>query len=327
MRTNLFRGLLAFAVLLTVSAMPAAAQSIMRGKVVDTQGKPVQGAIVSFQAEGEGANRKTTTRTDRNGDFIQVGLQSGAYVVTAVKEGEGAGTASTKARVTQSENPPVNLTLGQNLAPLAGGGGAPAVDDREVKAVQAAAATALEALKGGRWDEAITKFNEVVAKAPKCSDCYHNLGIAYVQKQDLAQAETAFNKANEIKPNAESYTALANLYTQQRKTDLAAQATQKATELAAASPGGASAGASYNLAASLFNTGKFAEAKTQLDAAVKTDPNFADAYYLLGMTHLNLGQIPDAVTALEKYLQLSPNGSKAAEVKQSLPALQAMVKK
>ena len=45
------------------------------------------------------------------------------------------------------------------------------------------------------------------------------------------------------------------------------------------------------------------------------------------MTSLNLGQIPDAVSALEKYLQLDPNGSHAAEVKQSLPALQAMVKK
>ena len=45
------------------------------------------------------------------------------------------------------------------------------------------------------------------------------------------------------------------------------------------------------------------------------------------MTALNLGQIPDAVAALEKYLQLDPNGPKAAEVKASLPALQAMVKK
>ena len=45
------------------------------------------------------------------------------------------------------------------------------------------------------------------------------------------------------------------------------------------------------------------------------------------MTALNLGQIPDAVAALEKYLQLDPNGPKAAEVKTSLPALQAMLKK
>jgi hypothetical protein len=45
------------------------------------------------------------------------------------------------------------------------------------------------------------------------------------------------------------------------------------------------------------------------------------------MTALNLGDIPVAVAALEEYLKVDPNGSKAAEVKASLPALQGMLKK
>ena len=50
MRTHLFRGAMALAVLLTVSAVPALAQSVVRGKVVDAQGKAVADATVLFEA-------------------------------------------------------------------------------------------------------------------------------------------------------------------------------------------------------------------------------------------------------------------------------------
>jgi len=91
--------------------------------------------------------------------------------------------------------------------------------------------------------------------------------------------------------------------------------------------GGGNAEAAYNQGVILFNAQKFAEAKTQFETATKADPNHALAHYQLGMTALNLGQFQDAVTALEAYLKIDPNGPKAAEVKGSLPALQAMVKK
>ena len=77
----------------------------------------------------------------------------------------------------------------------------------------------------------------------------------------------------------------------------------------------------------LFNSGKFAEAKTQFEAATKADPNMAMAQYQLGMTALNLGQIPEAISALEAYLKVDPDGPRAAEVKAALPALQGMLKK
>jgi hypothetical protein len=59
MRTTLFRAVLALAVVLAVTA-PAAAQSVVRGKVVDAAGKPVEGATVSIEATE--ANRKARPR-------------------------------------------------------------------------------------------------------------------------------------------------------------------------------------------------------------------------------------------------------------------------
>ena len=116
MRTHLIRGVMALAVLLAVSAVPALAQSVMRGKVVDGQGKPVPDAVVLFEAND--ANRKTQTKTDRNGDFLQVGLSSGAYKVTASKD--GVGTQTLQANVRQGQNNPLNFTL----APAGAGGAA-----------------------------------------------------------------------------------------------------------------------------------------------------------------------------------------------------------
>ena len=320
MRTNLFRGVLALAVLLTLSVAPALAQSIVRGKVLDASNKPVEGATITF--ESEGTNRKAETKTDKKGEFLQVGLSSGPWKVTANKDGIGVQTLPTNV----SQGRPSELTFHISPAGNAAAGGA--ADKAAIAAVQASAAAGTAAIQAGRNDEAIEKFNEVIAKLPTCADCYYNIGIANANKQAWADAETAFKKATELKPDyRDAYTGLANVYNQQRKYDLAQAAGAKAAELSAGAAGGGGAEASYNQGVIMFNSGKYAEAKTAFEASTKADPMYAPAFYQLGMTSLNLGQIPDAVAALEKYLQLDPNGSKAAEVKASLPALQAMIKK
>jgi len=316
MRTNLFRGVVAVAVLCGVSVAPALAQSVVRGKVTDAQGMPVADATVLFEAVD--ANRKTQTKTDKNGDFLQVGLSSGAYKVTATKDKVGTQTKNTNVR--QGPNNPLAFTLSASS-------GVSSADKEAAAAIQASAGAAVEAMKAGRHDEAIAKFQEVIAKVPNCVDCYYNIGVSQMAKQQYTEAEASFKKAIELKPdNADAYTALANLYNSQKKFDLASEASANAAKYAGGG-GGGNAESSYNQGVILFNAGKFAEAKTQFESATKTDPNHAMAQYQLGMTSLNLGQIPDAVAALEAYLKADPNGPKAAEVKAALPALQQMLKK
>jgi tetratricopeptide (TPR) repeat protein len=318
MRTYLFRGVVVAAVLCVVSVAPALAQSVVRGKVADAQGKPIPDATILFEATD--ANRKTQTKTDKNGDFLQVGLASGAYKVTASKD--KVGTQTLNLNVRQGPNNPLNFTLSASS-------GISAADKEAAAAIQANASAAVEAMKAGRHDEAIAKFNEVLTKLPTCADCYYNIGVANAAKQNYSEAETAFKKAIELKPDsADAYTGLANIYNAQKKFDLAADASASAAKYAATSPGGgAGAEAAYNQGVILFNAGKFPEARAQFEAATKADPNMAIAQYQLGMTSLNLGQIPEAVAALEAYLKVDPNGPKAAEVKAALPALQQMLKK
>jgi Flp pilus assembly protein TadD len=313
MRTHLYRGVLALAVALVFSA-PAFAQGIVKGKVVDDKNQPVADAKVTIS----GPARNAETKTNNKGEYVQVGLQSGAYTVTVVKDKVGQAAA----KVTVSQGTPVE----QNFTLTATSGMSP-----EQKAVQEAAASAIESLRAGKDDEAIAKLNDVVTKIPNCSDCYYNLGLAYTHKQDWPSAEAALKKAIELKPTSpDPYNGLANVYNAEKKFDEALAANQKATELAATAPGGGGGGsaeATYNQGVVLFNAGKYPEAKEQFAAATKADPNNANAFYQLGMTSLNLGQIQDALDALQTFMKLAPNDPKASQVQGSIPALQQMLKK
>ncbi|MSO45150.1 MAG: tetratricopeptide repeat protein [Acidobacteria bacterium] len=313
MRTNLRRALLVIAVVLAAS-VPAFAQGIVRGTVVDAEGKPVEGATVLIENVASG--RKAETKTDRSGSFLQVGMSSGGYTVTATKD---TLTATLKANVGQARPAVLQFTLTRTS-------GLSPAEAKAQAAMAALATSALASLKAGNDDEAIRQFNEIVATIPTCADCYYNLGMAYAKKQQYPQAEAAFLKVTELRPDSgEAFAGLANVYNAQKKYDLAAAAGAKAQSLAGS--GGGSAEATYNNGVILFNSQKFAEAKTQFEAAVKIDPNMAMAQYQLGMTSLNLGDIALAVSSLEAYMKIDPTGPKSAEVKTALPALQGMLPK
>jgi tetratricopeptide (TPR) repeat protein len=311
MRTHLFRGVLVAAVAL-VFAAPAFAQSIVKGTVVDAQGKPVANAVILFEAEG--AARRTETKTNAKGEFLQVGLPGGNYTVTATS---GNLKQSAKISVRQGENRPVALQLGV-------AGGLSEEDKKAQAAVSAVANEAVAAMQAGNNDLAITKFEEVLAKVPTCSDCLYNMGVAYTKKTEYDKAEEAFKKVLVIKPDhADAYSGLANVYNAQKKFDLAVQMSQKATELSAANGGAAGGNAEqlYNQGVTLWNAQKYAEAKALFDQAVKIDPKMSLAWYQLGMANLNLGAIPEAKAAFQGYLTADPNGPKAAEVQAFLKQL------
>jgi tetratricopeptide (TPR) repeat protein len=309
MRTTLIRGVLVLTAVLAVSA-PALAQSIVRGKVVDAQGKPIEGAIVTIEAVE--ASRKAETKTNRNGEFLQVGLQSGRYRVTATKDNL---KQQLEANVTQGR--PSELQF--QLTPVSG---LTPEQIKEQQQLQTLASGAIASMKSGNDDEALRQFQEITTKLPNCADCYYNMGVIYTKKQQWDQAEKAFQEVAKLRPNApDAFTGLANVYNAQKKFDLAAEASSKAAAMSGAAGGGASAEASFNQGVILWNAGKFAEAKEQFELAVKADPKMAMAQYQLGMANLNLGQIPQARAAFEAYLQADPNGPKSAEVKGFLSQL------
>ena len=276
-------------------ALPAAAQNLVVGTVKDVKGQPVEGATVTISQPSSG--RKYNTITGKDGTYTQVGLIAGLYQIVVTKEGVGTSKGNVNVR---GGRVPANFVLGIT----AGEGLSKAFNE----GVAASAA--------GNFDEAIAKFNEALKTNPQCADCYYNIGVANAGKKDLDKAEEAYNKANEVKPSAEAYNGLVNIYTAQRKFDAATEAGKKAAELSAATPGGgASPDALYNQGVILWNAGKIAEAKAQFEQAIAAKPDHAEAHYQLGMALVNEGNLKGARAEFDTYVKLAPNGPNAAQAK------------
>jgi tetratricopeptide (TPR) repeat protein len=297
-------------------ALPAAAQGRVQGTVTDAQGQPIDGAAVSI--EQDGTNRHFDMKTDKKGEFMQIGLSSGKYKVTATKDKL---TASQEVQISQSRPATAKLVLGASAAASPG---------------EAAAATALRkvldeaiaASNAGKYDEAIAGFQKAIESNASCFACYYNIGYNQAQKKDYDNAEASYKKAIELKADyADAYAGLASIYNAQRKFDQAAAAGAKASELSSTVGGGntASGGADalYNQGVILWNGGKVADAKKAFESAIQANPNHAEAHYQLGMALVNEGNLAGAGNEFDTYLKLAPNGPNAVTAK----ALVAQLKK
>ena len=291
-----------------VTAAPVLAQtSMVKGKVTDIEGKAVEKATVTIEFKGGQPGTREVT-TNRRGEFIQVGLQPGPYLITASKEGVGVSEQEIVVRL--GDAPELVLAL----RPASGAASAEDLKFRQLFDEGAQAAGADD------YDQAIAKFSEAVGMRDDCYACYMNLGSAYYEKKDTAKAEESFKKAAEISPNeSRPYQALADLYNAAGKRSEAADMASKAASLGTA--GGSSAADLYNQGVILWNAGKMPEAKAQFEAAVKADPNYADAQYWLGMATLNAGDMANAAQYFENYLKLAPTGQFAEQAKGVLGSL------
>ena len=305
------------AVLSLAFVSPALAQStgMIRGVVKDATGKTVEGAKVNIDAEA--SNRHFETKSDKKGEFIQIGLAPGAYKVVAEKDKIASGPSPVTVRI--AAGAPITLVLG---------GGAGGVNP-EVAAKTAALKKTFEegvtASRAGNHDAAIASFQAAAELNPTCYDCYYNIAFSESQKKDYEKAEVAYKKAIELKADyAEAYSGLANVYNATRKFDLAAAASGKAMELSgsgAGSAGGGNADAMFNQGVILWNAGKIADAKKQFEGAIAANPNHAESHYQLGMALVNEGNLAAATTEFETYLKLAPTGPNAATAKGILGSL------
>jgi tetratricopeptide (TPR) repeat protein len=306
--------LVTFMALVAVAlAVPAFAQNgMVKGTVQDEKGAPVDGAKVTIVQNG-GTGRKFETKSDRKGEFIQIGLPSGSYNVAAEKDK----MASPPAAVNVAANRPAELAIVVSAA----GGANTKASKEAAEALKKIFDDGVALSNGGKHQEAIAKFQEGVAANSACADCFTNIGFSYMQLKDYPKAEEAYKKATEIRPNdAAAFNGLANVYNAQKKFDEAQAASAKATQLAGGAGGAGSADALFNQGVILFNGGKSNEAKPLFEQAVAANPNHAEAYYMLGMASAG-SDLKAARAAFEKYLQLSPSGQNAGMAKQFLDAL------
>jgi tetratricopeptide (TPR) repeat protein len=312
---------LAAVALVAIVAAPASAQTgQIKGKVVDAQNKPVDGATVTI-AQADGASNQKWTLKTKKGEYMQIGITPGQYKVTAEKDG-----------LSQTFNTRIGLDLVEvNFTLRPGGGGG----DVSKEAAAKAAALQTKFKEGatladeGKYDEAITKFTEVLTDVPKCGECYSNIGQVYSLKKEYDKAEEAYKKALEISPNsADAYNGLATVYNAQKKFKEAQEMSAEATKRMAAVPGGGggSATALYNQGVISWNANDFAKAQEHFSAAIAADPKHGESHFMLGRVYLNLGKLGEAAKEFETYGKVTPNGPNAKEAASNFEMLKQYIK-
>ena len=314
-RLNRLMVLLLVSALTVAVAVPVNAQNSSRiyGVITDAEGNPVPGASIEIDFTG-GLNRNFSLTSNEDGEYIQVGLSSGPYNVVVTSDEHGVTARN------------LTLTVGQefelDIEYLPPG----AVDreflsDEDLAKLEAAEATAagfadgVEAANRGDWDEAASAFASAAEAIDDCGDCYRNLGIVELRRENYEEAEGHLRRATEIDPSdAAAFTALADVYNAQRRFDEAGQASAAARE--ASGGGGAAggdAGAVFDQALIAWNAGRIDDARGLFEQTLALDPEHGEANYWMGMASLNGGLIPEAVTFMRTYVEREPDGRFAAE--------------
>jgi hypothetical protein len=157
-------------------AATAAAQGRIMGVVLDTNGRPIKGAIIRAQ-NPDTSSREWTAATDDRGRFVLLGLRlSPSWRFIA--EAPGFFSSEGSAPVRSNFGPPLTFNLRRDPGPIPG---ALAKDIQE----QLDAAKALR--DAGRHDQAITAYQGIYSRNSKLT--HVNLVIAEVYRQKAEQEQ------------------------------------------------------------------------------------------------------------------------------------------
>ncbi len=309
---------IAFAFLLSLGAMPAAAQTARVDVLVldPQQGKPWPGVILTLKNE-QGQTQEQIT--DDKGRATFAGLRSGSFTLNfKVKEKDKPEPRQfweTAFRLSSGQEERLTFDFKKELEKQTGAQaearkkqeeeskkfegmkthfdqGRAALD--QARQMQADAAKAPADQRGSMTDQAkqlrqqaITEFQAAQAAAGEKEENLHlimaNLALAYEANGQYAEAEAAYMKALELKPTQTNYVVgLGNVQARQGKVTEAMTSCEKTATTGAAD----SATCYRNIGIILYNSNKLKEAIEPFKKATTLDPSNADQWYLLGASLL-----------------------------------------
>ena len=324
-------------ILLLALAAPVVAQNrIVQGKVTDDKGEPIVGAQITIQAM-DSKSRQYVTKTDKKGTYIYMGIAAGDYRVIARAKGFSP-TYKQPVRPTIQDASVIDL----QMTPGPEGKLPFELSDQEREQmekeaekakqrkessaeVQAMFDSGLKLASEGKNEEAIAEFKKALEKDPEQPNIMANMADSYSKLNKNDEALEIYKKAIGLRPDdAALYTNMGVILSKMGKDAESQEAFKKAASLNPAS----SAQNFYNIGATLVNNGKTDEAAESFKQAIAADPNFAEAYYQLGMCLSGKTEtMPDAIKAFESYLKIGKKPDEIETAKQIIDVLQKSIKK
>jgi O-antigen ligase/Flp pilus assembly protein TadD len=171
----------------------------------------------------------------------------------------------------------------------------------------------------GQDEKGIDHSEKVIQQYPFDTSTLLNLGSAYARVGQKEKAVATLAEVIRIKPYlAETYVNLASIYLKDKNDDEAWKVLRQGVKHADSRTG---APIHYNLGVLEANRKRFDQAVMEFEAALKYNPNLAEAYANAAVIYFHvLKDKEKAIPHMEKFLSLRPSGERAAEFREILSA-------
>jgi tetratricopeptide (TPR) repeat protein len=312
-------------VLATVAALAfatgAAAQTgRVGGTVKDEAGQPIKGATITAENPNASPSSFTAT-TDDKGRFSIIGLRSGQWTFTAQAPGFAPESGRLAVNTIGSPNPPLTFTLkkGGAAAPAGALGGLAAKD------LQAELAIADQAFNAKQWDDAVAKYQAILAKAPSLTAIGLQIASIYrLKADDMKRQDPKANVAPVYDQAISTYEGILKADPNNDKAKIGIGMTNlekgdlesaEKTLQAAAEGAGATREVFYNLGEVEFAKGRTDEATAAYNRASQMDPKWGKPLFALGKVALNKADTKGAIDYFTKVIDVDPMSPEAAQAK------------
>jgi cytochrome c-type biogenesis protein CcmH/NrfG len=325
----------AIAMLCATPLLAQVGQGAIHGKVLDRDGKPLQGAqlvVMAINSQDNTILSRIEAKTNKNGQYSLSGLYNGKYKVTLMGDGKPVMVRGEAVGddifVTDGRDASVNFDMrnapaspppppaAAAAAPRGGGGGDRAANEaapkgdsemrnafdagrkavEAVRAAEAAAATATGDTKRQQLETAAKSYDEAVKLFQTASEKDSKQHVIFAQ-MGLALTGQAAVMSDLRNPPAEV----------SKKYEDAAAAYQKAIEIKPDEPAYFS-----NRSLVLANSGKIDEAIADAQKATTLNPQLAgQSYFNLGLILTRSGKAKESIDVFKKSIEIDPQNAKA----------------
>jgi tetratricopeptide (TPR) repeat protein len=286
---------LATIVFLAATAVFAANEARIFGKVVDETGEPVAGLMLKVMSPD-----KTTlmweTETDTKGSYrIEIDEAITPYVYQLTKK--GIAPFETHLDLAVGKEQEMNFTV---LSAEASKRGAPAMFNEGATAA-----------RGGDLPQAEAKFRSALELDPELAPAHAALSSILLKQQRPEEALMAAQRALELEADNEMYRGLRDTILEQEGMAAARAALEQSDpQLAAATH--------FKQGMELYNANNTAGAMEAFEQTINAVPEHPRSHYMLGLCLANMGQNAKAGEHLAKFLELTPEDPDAAGAQEML---------
>jgi tetratricopeptide (TPR) repeat protein len=295
-------------------AVPAGAQDWrggqgrLEGKVLDAEGKPVEGASVKLELPGRGG---TTLKTNKKGQWAILGLAAGEWAIDIEAPGFTLKKITVPLPSESARIPPVEVKLEKAVA----AGPAPEI----MNALKNADA----AYEAGRYSEARVEYEKAladpkIAAQPQAVKALHlRIARALSQEGNIDKEMEHLQAVLDADPgDANVLNIMAQESIKAGKVEKGMELLNKLDQSAIKDPA-----IFFNVGVMLLNQQKPENAIEYFTKTVALDPNYTDGYFQRALTYLQLQKLPESKADFKKVLELQPEGPQAETAKKALEQL------